>query len=487
MEDEARSSTQTMLLPADDSGEEERALGSSLELALSACMSQLKALRSGKAGEHHFREYAAEEHALKLSLSGIIARLQALRVAGNARRSELLLTVVPQTVNFLCVRDALQLSQVSSSARAASVIGGGSHSFLLVPHLDRAPESPRTRQRFFADLALSSVRSVKLELQSTAQLLREHAAMLDSVDTLVLPHGFLDFDALIHLVSLRSLHVDAGCTDFDAAAAARLSRVLASCRRPLSVLVFESLPAAFAACQLDALLLEGRHPQRVVFRHCVLPDGAVARLCQALLVETTPTNDMSGEGNLAAVCFEDCELSDLAEQNLLKVLEQCDGRCVVTMDGGTTRASEPRDHVSWSSVPMLRWPHAQSDACTQTAGSCCGEAEKEEDDEDGDRDAELASLRAAVAQRDALLASFRAKLQSRDDRIADLERQLRLQEESRDSKRTESVRAAAAFCLGEAEASSLEERALSQAAAPLPARVSRSRFGFALEEEGQEE
>ncbi|CAE8607144.1 unnamed protein product, partial [Polarella glacialis] len=48
-----------------------------------------------------------------------------------------------------------------------------------------------------------------------------------------------------------------------------------------------------------------------------------------------------------AVHFEECELSELAEQRLLSALEQCDVRSVVSVDGGTTRRSADPDDTDW--------------------------------------------------------------------------------------------------------------------------------------------
>lgn len=78
-------------------------------------------------------------------------------------------------------------------------------------------------------------------------------------------------------------------------------------------------------------MISGGLVRRLTFNRCVLPDAVVACVCRALL------QGGSTGVPLIAVCFEECGLSEQAEQQLLVTLEQCDSRCLVTIDGGLAR------------------------------------------------------------------------------------------------------------------------------------------------------
>merc|ERR1711957_796679 len=80
----------------------------------------------------------------------------------------------------------------------------------------------------------------------------------------------------------------------------------------------------------------GGWSQQLLFRYCTIPNAAVATICNGVLSDSN-AGALSGQARLRAVRFEECELSQQAEQHLLATLEQCDGCCVMTIDGGTTR------------------------------------------------------------------------------------------------------------------------------------------------------
>jgi len=253
----------------------------------------------------------------------------------------------------------------------------------------------------------------------------------------------VDFDALLGLRALCRLAVDCGAGGdsaeapsapggarpavvLGADAAGRLSAALVGLPRPLESLRLEALDPPLAAPLLDAALQDGGHVRQVAFRHCALPDTAVARLCRALT---------GGGAQLQAVRFEECELSDLAEQQLLLALEQCDGRCVVTVDGGTTRHGGPGDRAEWSlPVPAPR--------CGEAAAAAC--------DDRGGRDAEIEELRATVAAREARIQELECQLRTqtaeRDARIRELESRLALLEGSGRGDGQESATAAPEPC-----------------------------------------
>lgn len=424
-----------------DSDDDERVLRSSLELALRGCLVQLRTLRASQAAAAESMEsasssssqYEAEEHALKLSLSGIIAQLQAVHEAGLARRRALLLSAIPQALSCLTVRDSLRLAQASVGVWAAGCARSRNNA-LSVPHLDAAPGSPLARHRFFTSIALGSVRTLALPAEALTQLLVEHAASLDHVEALVLPHGFQDFDTLLHLPCLQQLSIDATSSSFDPSAAASLAKVLVNLQPARLSLLFERLASDLATPLMDAVFHNGRQVHRVIFRCCVLPDAAVLRICQALLSSGDEVNECASR-TVMTICFQDCELSDLAEQSLLAALEECDGRCVVTVDGGTTRTSEPADDTK------LLFPQA-----LEKKGAWDG------DDASSDvRDVEIAELRAALAERDALLAETRAALAKRDARITDLEEQLVLRK-LQEARCARAISAASSGCASAAEA-----------------------------------
>ncbi|CAK0806173.1 unnamed protein product, partial [Prorocentrum cordatum] len=157
------------LLETGGAGGDDLRLG--LELALQGCLQQLRALRAARcraaagqggpgAPSASAAAYAAEEQALKLSVSGIVQQLQAYREARKEHTHELLLAVVPQILQLLPTVAALRFSAASAGLRAAGVSQGcGAR---LVPHLDAAPACPRALRRFLGEVALGSVRSLAL-------------------------------------------------------------------------------------------------------------------------------------------------------------------------------------------------------------------------------------------------------------------------------------------------------------------------------------
>lgn len=420
-------------------GDDERDLASSLELALRGCLAQLRTLRiaqaaaaesaasSANSSSSSDSKYAAEERALKLSLSGIVAQLQAVREAGQARRCALLLSAVPQALPFLTTRDALLLGQASTGTRTAGCARCSTNT-LFVPNLDSAPVCPHTRRQFLSGIALGSVLTVALPLSATMQLLSEHVRSLDVLEVLMLPRGFQDFDVLRYLPSLQWLSIDASGCNFDVAVADCLARVLLNLKQAqLTSLTFDRLAPALATALLDAVLQEGRQVRRLVFRNCAFPDAAAVRICRALASGGT-----GSEVLMSAICFEDCELSDLAEQGLLSALEECDGRCVVTLDGGTTRTAE--------STQSARSSMSEVGEEGQEAGS--SETRKKA----SDAEKEIVWLRAALAERDALLAEMVAALEKRDARILDLEERMALWEKQKLTQQADIARASGAVC-----------------------------------------
>ena len=384
----------------------------SLELALRGCLAQLRSLRAAQTPEALVSaEYAAEERALKLSLSGIVAQLQVVREAGKARCCGLLLAVAPQILALLSTASALRLASASRAALAAASVGGAGGQ-LLVPHLDAAPASPAELERFLSGVAIGSVRSLALPPAPVARLLRERASELGSLEALALPRGFIDFgllpEALPCLPSLRRLTVDAG-RDLDEAAVANVTEALQGLAQPLSLLCLEALEPGLAAPLMDAVLQEGGRARRMAFRSCAVPDAAVARVCHAWRSRGVQVAAEGASVLLEAVCFEDCGLSELAEQQLLVALEQCDGRCVVTVNGGTTRPSGPSDCAEW----LLLTADGASRGCARSLPSV-----------------QEATGKGAERDKDALIEELRAAVSARDARILELQQELAAQREA---------------------------------------------------------
>jgi len=379
--------------------------------------------------------FAAEEQALKLSLSAIVAQLQAIREAGKARRSALLLAVQLQVVPFLPAIDVLRVAGASPASRitAAADSGLSNSRALFVPNLDAAPLCPQALQRFLSEVSLGSVRSLALPCEATALLLKEHRAELTALEQVVLPGGFREFGALLHLPALRHLAVDASIDTFDVGAADRLAVVLRGLRSPLQVLRLEALSTDLASRILGAATSEhGGRIQRIVLRRCILPDEAVARVCEALSACALA----GAKAHLAAVHFEECELSDLAEQRLLAALEQDDGSCVVTIEGGTTRASEPGDVARWPTIvrgasgegtdgrsaaqftgigELVKGTGAATKPLAEPLAEDHDLKEEGSDGEEVDKDTEIARLKVAVAERDAKIQELEARLAVAED------------------------------------------------------------------------
>jgi len=192
--------------------ESSRLLAESLELALQGCLSQLRAFRRAEqAGDdthcqQRRSERTVEEKALKYSILGIVAQLQSVREAGKARRNDLLLAVLPQALPFLSTVGVFATVQTSTFVRACA--SAAENQFrLLVPHLDAAPQTPSSLQRFVKEVALSSVRSVSLPAAATWYLLAEHRVELSAVEVLKLPCGCVDFAGIPDLPSLQTLEV----------------------------------------------------------------------------------------------------------------------------------------------------------------------------------------------------------------------------------------------------------------------------------------
>lgn len=268
-----------------------------------------------------------EEKALKYSILGIVAQLQSVREAGKARRNDLLLAVLPQALPFLSTVGVFATVQTSTFVRACA--SAAENQFrLLVPHLDAAPQTPSSLQRFVKEVALSSVRSVSLPAAATWYLLAEHRVELSAVEVLKLPCGCVDFAGIPDLPSLQTLEVDA--LGADSATISRLTAALLGLHRPLRILRLKELAPELGLLLLDAIVPSGAS-QRLGFQRCVLPDAAVLRLCQALT---------SGSVAPQIIHFEECELSDRAEQHLLATLEQTEVRCTVTIDGGMSRMEQ---------------------------------------------------------------------------------------------------------------------------------------------------
>lgn len=265
---------------------------------------------------------------MKFSLSAIITRLSEAQEACARRRNALRLEVIPRSAPLLSTEAVLRLAVASRGLRVALTGESG----LMLPHLDSVPEAPQQCQHFLSQVSMSSVRSVVLPADATSYLLANKIAGLISVEKLVMPRTCLEFNALSSLPSIRVLAVD--CGDADKACVEELRVVLASLPKPLLQLRLESLERRLSASILETVTSRGL-ASRLVFRKCALPDSAVSHICQ----QSVP----SGGVRLEKVSFDECELSDHAEQLLLMMLEQSDGRCVVTINGGMTALSDPCD------------------------------------------------------------------------------------------------------------------------------------------------
>lgn len=391
-------------------------LSTSLELALGACLAQLRALRGSvsaapsgsQGGLISSPEFAAEERALKLTVSSLIAQLQDMREAGKTRRRALLLAVTPQLLPLLPTASVLKLAAASSGLRSAAAAGGGTSGKLLVPRLDAAPACPEACRKFLSEIALGSVRSASLPAAPTLQLLAERSCDLGALEALLLPAGVgasLGSLPVPRLPSLRNLTVYAGAGDFSdtelrSEGAAWLQELIASLPRALSSFELEALDSGLAAPLLEVALrlpvsqATWRIARRLIFKRCALPDAAVALICRALL-----DADERAAAPPLAVHFEECELSELAEQHLLAALEQCDGRCVVSMDGGTTRQSSATDAAQWFQAEASKG--VIEETTTSPRDSMATELARLQS-ELAIRDLELARLRAELANRDAL-------------------------------------------------------------------------------------
>jgi hypothetical protein len=328
----------------------------SLELAVKSCMAQLHALRISGADKQS-PTYSAEERVLKLTLNSLLTQLQTVREAGKAHSYKLLLAVLPGALQLLNTSAVLPLAQTSPAVRAC--LGAGERRSLVLPHLDAAPASPLECEHFFAEcIALGSVRSVVLPAMAACTLLKEHAASLSSLDSLVVPQGCLDFTALPLLPSLRRLGIDARSIT-DSSTLARLTASLLGLPRPLYLLRVIALDPALMVPLLEAIMSGGLAHQ-LTFQQCKMPDIAVARICSALL-------QSGGLGvPLLAVRFEECGLSEHAEQHLLATLEQCDGRCRVTIDGGMARQNLDDVAVQDEQYAL---PEKSGSKCTADLGS----------------------------------------------------------------------------------------------------------------------
>lgn len=445
-------------------------LAPSLELALGACLAQLKALRvsatepsEATGGSALSPEFASEEKALKLSLSGIIAQLQDVREVAKTRRRALFLAVTSQLLPLLPAISVVQLTLASSGVRAAVTAGGSGK--LLIPHLDSAPVGAEDLRQFVAQIAIGSVRSLSLSGAATFQLLAERPNDFGALESLVLPSRFAarSLGRPPSLPALRQLFVKSGACEETPGPAAWLKELLQSRSGTLSILQIEAMGSE----QVDQVLEAALKPpgtRQLVFQRCALPDDAVARICNTLL-------EVNARSATAlpplAVHFEDCELSELAEQRLLTVLEQCDGRCAVSVDGGTTRTSVASDAGGWSVSEEVKQP-------VETAEPSIA--------------AELLHLRAALAERDA--------------RIWQLEQQVAVVQEAASapaepvgglSETSGSVSMAELLTIGllrlreEGEASMGSRLPASEASEVVISTSSpaKSRFGFALEDQDE--
>lgn len=206
------------------------------------------------------------------------------------------------------------------------------------------------------------MRSLALPLGATTQLVSEREGEFGALEDMATPAGFQNFAMLAAntgLPALRRLKVNA-CA-LTSQGASEMAQLLSSLSRPLTLLQVDALEPQLATGILDAVLPEGdKKTRRLVFSRCVLLDVTVAKICQALLEGHGVASIAAGGAcragtSLDAVSFEECELSELAEQRLGLVLDNCDGHCVVTMEGGTTR---PNHRLNNDEVHEAVWPLA---------------------------------------------------------------------------------------------------------------------------------
>jgi len=200
----------------------------------------------------------------------------------------------------------------------------------------------------------------------------------------------------------------------------------------------EALQPQLAVPLLEAAVMEnGGRVRRLSFSHCALPDAVVARICLALSLGACSAK---ASGALQAVHFDDCELSELAEEHLLLALEESDGRFMATMNGGTTRSSEIADREAW----VVRTSYCEISNETPSA-SCSEDCSKDDPPNESHSSASSAAVLAAdVAEGsnadvqpqrmckqesdDDEVDTLRAAVADRDERIRELERRLGLQE-----------------------------------------------------------
>jgi len=351
------------------------ALDSSLERALQCCLAQLRALRAVAAATSpddsqtaNNSDYTAEERALKLSLAGIIAQLQVVREQALARRRSLFLAVAPHVLQLLSTVSVLRLGGCSLRVRAA--IGHTCAGTLLIPNLDAVPDGPSCLEDMLTRLDVAGLRSLALPLAATQQLVSERQGELGALEAMTVPAGFQNFAILAANVGLPALrHLSVRASALTSRGASEMTQMLASLSQPLTSLQMDALEPQLATGVLNAILSKsGCKTQRLIFSRCVLLDVTVATICCALLEghgvprleghggAGVPTRGATGAGMiLDAVSFEECELSELAEQRLGLVLENCDGHCVVAMEGGTTRSSHM---LNKGDIPEAVWPLA---------------------------------------------------------------------------------------------------------------------------------
>jgi len=356
-----------MVATSRDEEVHQAALDPSLERALQGCLAQLRALRAVAAATGSEESptastsgYADEERALKLSLAVIIAQLQVVREQARARRRSLFLAVAPHVLQLLSTVSVLRLG--GCSLRVCAAIGHSCAGSLLIPNLDAAPDGPTNLESLLKRLDLAAVRSLALPLAATQKLVSERQGELGALEALAIPAGFQNFAMLAANPGVAALrHLSVRACALTPQGANEMAQLLASLSRPLSSLQIDALEPILATGILDVVLLQGVcKTRRLVFSRCVLPDVTVAKICCALLdghgVAGVAAGGACRAGTiLDAVSFEECELSELAEQRLGLVLENCDGHCIVTMDGGTTR---PSHRLNDDVVPEAVWPLA---------------------------------------------------------------------------------------------------------------------------------
>jgi hypothetical protein len=226
---------------------------------------------------------------------------------------------------------------------------------LWMPNLDAVPPWPHQWGPFLSQfVSLNSVRSVSLSPAPTSYILAEHGSNLGSLDSLVLPEG-LDLEALPShclegVLSSKPLHMlTAYCNCFSRASLLRFGDAISQ----VHILQLHDVPALELSAILVSVLNAG--VARLELYSCHVSDGSVSLLCRSLSSDQCM--------RLRALSFQDCELSDWAEQQLLQSLESGDGQCVVTIEGGTTLLSDgsgivlsPEADVScFAERPARRW------------------------------------------------------------------------------------------------------------------------------------